>query len=81
MDQAHTRLRLILDDDMPYKQLEDLSWGYYLSDITLKRLEAEVLSSLYVQSPGNWNIDTLPSMLQRVAGFEAQLAQWWVMAT
>ncbi|PYI10921.1 hypothetical protein BO78DRAFT_448411 [Aspergillus sclerotiicarbonarius CBS 121057] len=64
-------------DTEDWRLLYETSWYYYLSDISLKRLEAQILNTLYGPSGHQWDTSQLPMLSRTVADFELQLDQWF----
>ncbi|KAK9236405.1 hypothetical protein V1525DRAFT_217083 [Lipomyces kononenkoae] len=57
-------------------QIQAMSWYYYLSDVTLKRLQAQILNTLYQENRAGWDLSQLPHVVRTVAEFEARLEAW-----
>jgi len=49
------------------------SWSYWLSDITLKRFQCEMLNTLYTNGIDSWTPDRIPYMLRIASKFETDL--------
>lgn len=61
---------------MAFHRLQHSAWLYYRSDITLKRLECQVLSNLYKDDHPRWSNESIPYLTRVTRGLESQLDAW-----
>ncbi|KAK9234056.1 hypothetical protein V1525DRAFT_88628 [Lipomyces kononenkoae] len=62
--------------DFGLSQTQEMAWYYYLSDVTLKRLQAQILNTLYQENRAGWDPSQLPHMVRTVAELEARIEAW-----
>ncbi|KAK9234142.1 hypothetical protein V1525DRAFT_391744 [Lipomyces kononenkoae] len=60
-------------EDPGFRQTQAMAWYYYLSDVTLKRLQAQILNTLYKEYRAGWDPSQLPNVVRTVAEFEARI--------
>ena len=53
-----------------------VAWYYYLSDVTLKRIEAQILNTFYGNSKTQWHSSELTQMIHLAETFECQIDDW-----
>lgn len=64
------------DPSMLTAELEK-SWGYYLSDIAVRRIANRVMNTFYRGSPSSWLSMPLERMIRMAEELELQLTQWY----
>lgn len=55
----------------------ELSWYYYLTEITLRRIANKVLNAFYDRSLSTWTAETMSSRVIAAEEFESQLNKWY----
>lgn len=56
----------------------EVSWYYYLTEITLRRIANEILNAFYKTGPSAWTSEVMSSMVMAAEDFELQLSTWYV---
>ncbi len=54
------------------------SWGYYLSDIAVRRIADRLVNTFYQESPKSWLSMPLERMIRVAEELEMQLTQWYL---
>ena len=57
----------------------EASWYYYLTEITLRRMENQILRMFYQNYHHDWLDHNIPSMLDAATHIEHQLDLWYVL--
>jgi hypothetical protein len=55
------------------------SWGYYLSDIAVRRIGNRLMNSFYREAESAWLSIPVDRLIRVAEELEAQLTQWWVV--
>lgn len=63
---------------MPNAELEK-SWGYYLSDIAVRRIANRLVNTFYQESPSSWLLMPIERMIRVAEELDLQLTQWYVL--
>lgn len=58
------------------RQIYEMSWYYYLSDVTLKRIEAQILNTFYNVPGSQWDISHVARLSRLATDFESQIDNW-----
>ena len=63
-------------DGLDFQRLQHYAWLYYRSDITLKRLECQVLKTFYKEDSPRWGKESIPYLTRMTRRFESQVDKW-----